>query len=89
MIFFKDIIFPIVLLLVTLFLILFALNLILRFFGIDIPILKFAGLIAIWYYIGPIMYNWLVEKIVTVPHEGIEIIYTPIQSILEALQKLV
>lgn len=89
MIFFKDIIFPIVLLLVTVFLILFALNLILRFFWIDMPILKVAGLIAIWYYIGPIMYNWLVEKILTTPHEGIEIIYTPIQSILEALQKLV
>lgn len=89
MLFFKDIIFPIVLLLLALFLILFLLNLVLRLFGIDIPILKFAGVMAAWYYIGPIMYNWLVEKILTVAYEGIEIIYTPIQSILEALQRIV
>lgn len=87
--FFRDVMFPIVLALLALTLIVFVLNLVLRFFHIDIPIIRFAGLLGIWYYVGPIIYNWLVNKIIVVQREGIEILYTPIQSILEALEKLV
>lgn len=87
--FFRDIVFPIVLALLALTLIVFILNLVLRFFHIDIPIIRLAGLLGIWYYVGPIIYNWLIAKIIVVPREGIEILYTPIQSILEAFEKLV
>lgn len=87
--FFRDIVFPIVLALLALTLIVFILNLVLRFFHIDIPILRFIGLVGIWYYVGPIIYNWLTSKIIVISREGIEIIYTPIQSILEAFEKIV
>ena len=87
--FFRDIVFPIVLALLALTLIVFVINLVLRFFHLDIPILRLAGLLGIWYYIGPIIYNWLITKIILVPREGIEILYTPIQSIIEAFEKLV
>lgn len=87
--FFRDIVFPIVLALLALTLIVFILNLVLRFFHLDIPIIRLAGLLGIWYYVGPIIYNWLITKIIVVPREGIEILYTPIQSILEVFEKLV
>ena len=87
--FFRDIVFPIVLALLAFALIIFILNMILKFFSIDIPILRFAGLLIVWYYIGPIIYDWLIDKIIVVPREGIRILYMPIQSILEAFEKLV
>jgi len=87
--FFRDIVFPIVLALLAFALIIFILNMILKFFSIDIPILRFAGLLIVWYYIGPIIYDWLIDKIIVVPREGIRILYMPIQAILEAFEKLV
>lgn len=89
MIFWKDIMFPIILALLALFLILFVINLVLRFFGLDIPILRLILLLAIWYYVGPEIYNWLSYAIITTQHEGIRILYMPIQSIIEAFESLV
>ena len=89
MIFWKDIMFPIILALLALFLILFVINLVLRFFGLDIPILRFILLLAIWYYVGPEIYNWLSYAIITTQYEGIRILYMPIQSIIEAFESLV
>lgn len=87
--FFRDVMFPIVLALLALTLIVFILNLVLRFLHIDIPIIRFAGLLGIWYYVGPIIYNWLITNVIVVSREGIEILYAPIQAILEAFEKLV
>lgn len=87
--FFRDIVFPIVLALFALTFIVFILNLVLRFFHLDIPIIRLIGLIAMWYYVGPIIYNWLVSKIIVVQRDFIEIIYNPIQSIVEVFTKLV
>lgn len=84
--FFRDIVFPIALALLLLGLIVYILNLILRFFSLDIPILRFAGLIGLWYYLGPIVYNWLITKIIVVQREGIRILYMPIQAIIEVFE---
>jgi len=61
----------------------------LRFFGIDIPIIRFVALVALWYFVGPILYNWLASNIVAVQYEGIEILYMPIQKILEVFENFV
>lgn len=87
--FFRDIVFPIVIALLVLALIIFVLNLVLRFFRLDIPIIRIVGLVGIWYYVGPIIYNWLITKVIVVPREGIRILYMPIQVIIEAFEKLV
>lgn len=87
--FFRDIVFPIVIALLVLALIIFVLNLVLRFFHLDIPIIRIVGLFGIWYYVGPIIYNWLITKVIVVPREGIRILYMPIQAIIEAFEKLV
>lgn len=89
MIFWTDIVFPIAIALFALVLIVFVLNLGLRLVHLDIAIFRIAGGLAIWYYVGPIIYTWLLEKIITVPREGIEIIYMPIHAFIEAFEKLV
>lgn len=89
MVFWKDIVFPIVLAVLAIGAIVFVLNLVLRFIHLDIPILKVAGVIAIWYYVGPIIYDWLLYQIMSGPNEAIEIIYMPIQAIIAAFEKLV
>ena len=87
--FFRDIVFPIVLVLFALTFIVFILNFVLRLFNIDIPIIRFVGLIGFWYYVGPVLYNWLITNIIIVEREGIRILYMPIQVIIEAFEKLV
>ena len=84
--FFRDIVFPIVIALLVLALIIFVLNLVLRFFRLDIPIIRIVGLVGIWYYVGPIIYNWLITKVIVVPREGIRILYMPIQAIIEVFE---
>lgn len=87
--FFRDIVVPIVIALLVLALIVYILNFVLKLFQLDIPIIRLAGLIGIWYYVGPILYNWLVTNIIIVEREGIRILYMPIQIILEAFKKIV
>ena len=89
MAFWRDIVFPIVLAIIAFGGIVFLVKITLRFFGFDIPIIRFAIVLAIWYFVGPIIYDWLMYAVVRVYHEAIEIIYMPIQSIIEAFEKLV
>ncbi len=89
MIFWKDIVFPIVIALFAFGLISFLINVILRHIGLDILLVKIVIFCIIWYYVGPIIYNWLINQIITVPNEGIRIIYNPIQAIIETFEKLV
>lgn len=86
---FKDIVLPIVIALFSLSVIVIIINIIFRFFRLDIAILKFIALIAVWYYVGPKIYDWLLYKVITTPNEAIRIIYMPIQSILQVFDKIV
>ena len=86
--FLRDIVLPIALALILLSLIVFIIHSVLKFFTLDIPIIKVAGLIGVWYYLGPIVYEWLMTKIVVVPREGIRVLYMPIHVIIETVKKL-
>ena len=59
---------------------------ILKFIGIDIPIIKVALFLGVWYFVGPIIYEYLVENIVANQNEVIEYIYMPIQKITELIK---
>lgn len=87
-VFWRDIALPIIVALLALSVILFIVNLILRLFRLDIPILRLAGLLVLWYYLGPLIYNWLLQKVIVINYDLIEIIYTPIQKIIEAFEKI-
>ena len=86
---FKDIVLPIVIALLSLSVIVTIVNIIFRFFRLDIAILKFIALIAVWYYVGPKIYDWLLYKVIANSNEAIRIIYMPIQSILQIFDKIV
>ena len=86
---FKDIVLPIVIALLSLSVIVTIVNIIFRFFRLDIAILEFIALMAVWYYVGPKIYDWLLYKVITTPSEAIRIIYMPIQSILQIFDKIV
>ena len=86
---FKDIVLPIVIALLSLSVIVTFVNIIFRFFRLDIAILKFIELMAAWYYVGPKIYDWLLYKVIANPNEAIRIIYMPIQSILQIFDKIV
>lgn len=85
----KDIVLPIVIALLSLGAIVTIVNIIFRFFRLDIAILKFIALMAAWYYVGPKIYDWLLYIVITNPNEAIRIIYMPIQSILQVFDKIV
>ena len=85
----KDIVLPIVIVLLSISVIVTAINIIFRLFRFDIAILKFIAIIAVWYYVGPKIYDWLLYKVIANPNEAIRIIYMPIQSILQIFDKIV
>lgn len=88
-VFWRDITLPIIIALLSLGILIFLANIILRLFRLDIPILRLAALLGAWYYIGPMIYNWLLQKVIVVNYEGIEVLYTPIQKIIETFEKIV
>lgn len=89
MIFWKDIVFPVVVLVAAVWVIVFVINLVLRALKLDMTILRIAAFFAIWYFVGPIIYNWLSDYVFTIKYEAIKILYMPIQYLMAALQKLV
>lgn len=89
MVFWRDMVFPIVVALLLLGGIVFVANLVLRFFRIDFPIIRLIVVVALWYYLGPIAYNFLLDNVINIRYELIEIIYSPIQSIISAFENFV
>lgn len=77
----KDIVIP----LVVASTLIFILNKIifgaLRFLGLDMVIIKIALLLAAWYFIGPVVYNFLLDNIIVNENEIMIFIYQPIQTL--------
>lgn len=88
MTFWTDLVLPIVILVLAIGLVIFVLNLVLRAVHLDITIIRILGFFAIWYFVGPIIYNWMEAHIITEAHEGIKILFMPIQAIYQAFSKL-
>lgn len=88
LIFWKDIVFPVVILVVAVLAIVFVINLVLRAIKLDMTIFRIAAFFAIWYFVGPIIYDWLSYHVLTVNYEAIRILYMPIQYVIVELRKL-
>ena len=64
----------------------YIINVILRFIGLDIPIIKVALFLVAWYFVGPIIYNVLLENVITTENDVIAFIYKPVQMLMEILK---
>ena len=85
MLFVKDIAIPLILAALSIGLISYLINVILRFIKLDLVIIKIALFLLVWYFVGPIIYNWLLYAIMTSSNEIIEFFYMPIQVIMRLL----
>ena len=75
MVFVKDIAIPLILAALSIGLISYLINVILRFIKLDLVIIKIALFLLVWYFVGPIIYNWLLYAIMTSSNEIIEFFY--------------
>ena len=64
----------------------YIINVILRFIGLDIPIIKVALFLVAWYFVGPIVYNFLLEHVIVNQNDVITFIYKPVQMLMEILK---
>lgn len=85
MVFVKDIAIPLIFAALSIGLISYLINVILRFIKLDLVIIKIALFLLVWYFVGPIIYNWLLYAIMTSSNEIIEFFYMPIQVIMRLL----
>ena len=85
MVFVKDIAIPLILAALSIGLISYLINVILRFIKLELVIIKIALFLLVWYFVGPIIYNWLLYAIMTSSNEIIEFFYMPIQVIMRLL----
>ena len=84
----KNILVPLIVCIAALTLIYYAVKTIFRLFGLDIVLFKVLGVLAIWYFVGPYIYDWLEEVIIITPNEAIKVLFMPIQSFLALFDKL-
>jgi hypothetical protein len=85
MVFVKDIAIPLIFAALSIGLISYLINVILRFIKLDLVIIKIALFLLVWYFVGPVIYNWLLYAIMTSSNEIIEFFYMPIQVIMRLL----
>jgi hypothetical protein len=85
MVFVKDIAIPLILAALSIGLISYLINVILRFIKLDLVIIKIALFLLVWYFVGPVIYNWLLYAIMTSSNEIIEFFYMPIQVVMRLL----
>ncbi|MBQ6283012.1 MAG: hypothetical protein IJK66_05760 [Bacilli bacterium] len=85
----KSVLLPILLAVVALILIIVIVNVLFRLAQLDIWILKFGAVLMAWYFLGPILLDWLEEILEIDVNEGVKILYMPIQTILEKIHGLV
>ena len=85
MVFVKDMAIPLILAALSIGLISYLINVILRFIKLDLVIIKIALFLLVWYFVGPVIYNWLLYAIMTSSNEIIEFFYMPIQVIMRLL----
>lgn len=85
MVFVKDIAIPLILAALSIGLISYLINVILKFIKLDLVIIKIALFLLVWYFVGPIIYNWLLYAIMTSSNEIIEFFYMPIQVVMRLL----
>ncbi len=82
MTFIKDIAIPLIVCGIAVGLVSYVINVVLRLIRFDVAIIKIALFFVAWYFIGPIIYTFLVNNLIVYENEVISFIYTPVQTIM-------
>ncbi len=64
----------------------YIINVVLRAIKFDVSIVKIALFFVAWYFVGPIIYDFLLNYLIEYENEIITFIYQPIQIIMELLE---
>lgn len=81
MIFLKNIAFPLLIAAIAVSILSTVINFLLRLIGLDITFIKLILFFAVWYFIGPILYDFVLT-VMSSSNEIIEFIYMPVQTIM-------
>jgi len=85
MIFMKDIFIPLVLVALLIGGLNYLILALLRFIRLDFALFKIVIFFIIWYFVGPIIYNILLENVIVNENEIIRFLYMPVQIIMGLL----
>lgn len=85
MIFMKDIFIPLVLVALLIGGLNYLILALLRFIRLDFALFKIAIFLIVWYFVGPIIYNILLENVIVNENEIIRFLYMPVQIIMGLL----
>jgi hypothetical protein len=81
-----DIILPLLIAGLSIGIISYLINFVLRLIKLDIAVFKIALFLGAWYFVGPIIYNFILGTIIKYENEIIIFIYKPVQVIMNMLQ---
>lgn len=85
MIFMKDIFIPLVLVALLIGGLNYLILALLRFIRLDFALFKIVIFFIVWYFVGPIIYNILLENVIVNENEIIRFLYMPVQIIMRLL----
>ena len=85
MIFMKDIFIPLVLVALLIGGLNYLILALLRFIRLDFALFKIVIFFIVWYFVGPIIYNILLENVIGNENEIIRFLYMPVQIIMGLL----
>lgn len=81
----KDIFIPLVLVALLIGGLNYLILALLRFIRLDFALFKIVIFFIVWYFVGPIIYNILLENVIVNENEIIRFLYMPVQIIMGLL----
>jgi hypothetical protein len=84
--FLKDIIIPLVVAAIAVGFLSNLVNFVLRLIRLDVLVLKLILFFGAWYFIGPLIYNFLLNTIIAHENDVISFFYQPVQIIMSILK---
>ena len=88
MLFFQDILIPFIIAAIVIVIISSLLNLLLRILHLGFVLIKVPLFLVVWYFVGPVIYNWLISGIIVNTSEWIRFIFIPFQYISNFFSQL-
>ena len=78
----KNMILPILIALLAISILYGFIRFLLRIIGISTSFTNFIFTLAAWYFLGPLLHNWLLSILITEGNEVVKFVFMPIQSVI-------